>query len=58
MTRDRFKQAMFNPYFQTNYYLEETVSGKAEGKFLSFISKINIFKKRDKDDKNKKSYFK
>ena len=55
MTRDYFKQAMFNPYFQTNHYLEETVGGKAESKIFIFISKINIFKKRNKDDKNKES---
>jgi hypothetical protein len=52
MTRDRFKQALYNPCFQTNHYLEETPAGKAEKRIASFVKKINIFKRWKKNDKN------
>ena len=53
MSRDRFKQVMYSPYFQSNHYLEETKEGKYEQKIFSILDKINIFK-RKKNDKNKK----
>lgn len=58
MTRDYFKQALYNPYFQTEHYKNETASGKFENKLFYFFRKINLFIKRNKDDKNKKSYSK
>lgn len=51
MTRDYFKQSMFNPCFQTKHYVEETPGGITEQKILKIINKINIFKK-GKNDKN------
>lgn len=52
MSRDRFKQAIFNPYFKSSYYLDETSAGKNEQKVFSFLNKINIFKKKKKNDQN------
>jgi hypothetical protein len=40
MTRDHFNQAFNSPYFQSDYYRNETEAGRAEGKILKIINKI------------------
>lgn len=39
--RDHFSQAMQNPYFQTDAYLKETVSGRAEVKIENWMLMIS-----------------
>jgi len=51
MSRDRFKQAMFNPYFKSNYYNNESKPGQFENSFFNFLHKINIFRKKKNEDK-------
>jgi len=43
MTRDHFKQVYSSPYFQSNYYKEETKSGIIESKFEYIFIVIKKF---------------
>lgn len=38
--RRHFAKVMTNPYFQSNHYINETNSGKAEKKIIEFLYKL------------------
>lgn len=40
MTRDHFKQVYSSPYFQSDYYKNETEAGKCENKIIKVLKKI------------------
>jgi hypothetical protein len=47
MPRDHFSKMFFSPYFQTDYYKNETRGGKMEKRIELFFLKIKeIFKKK------------
>jgi hypothetical protein len=55
MGRDHFKQSMFNPYFQSTHYREDSKGGQFEAKVDKLIHKLNIFKRFKKCNSNKES---
>lgn len=48
MPRDHFKKAMFNPYFQSKYYKEESREGVLEKKVIESLKKILFFRNKDR----------
>jgi hypothetical protein len=46
MPRDHFKKVFYSPYFQSDYYKEESAGGKIEKKIEIFFKKL--FKKEKK----------
>jgi hypothetical protein len=44
MTRDHFKKAFQSPYFQSDYYVNETTAGKLEAKITKLF--LKIFRKK------------
>lgn len=49
MTRDHFKQVYSSPYFQSDYYKDETRSGRIESKLekvLYTVKSLFKFKKK------------
>jgi hypothetical protein len=46
MARDHFSKAFQSPYFQSNFYKNETPGGKIEAKIENFLKKL--FKKEKK----------
>lgn len=43
MTRDHFKQVYTSPYFQSDYYKNETKNGITEKKVEAFLLKIKKY---------------
>jgi hypothetical protein len=52
MPRDHFSKMFFSPYFQTDYYKNETPGGKMEKKIELFFL---IFKKYLKNDNRRRN---
>jgi len=50
MTRDRFKKTMFSPYFQSEYYKNESAAGKMEKRIESFFIKLFSLGKKNKSE--------
>lgn len=48
MTRDRFKKTMFSPYFQSDYYKNESAAGKIEKSIESFFIKLFSLGKKNR----------
>jgi hypothetical protein len=47
MGRDHFSKTFHSPYFQSNYYKEETPGGKFETKMENWLKKVFFRPRKD-----------